>query len=167
LDQIPVDKIKMIKQWLSYVLAYLLWTLNLVIGIWFILISREFWLGFLGITYAGDNVGRGFQVGFLDKVYLVALGLAWLIFMIVLEDDFKKSVTKGILMQRFTRIAGPEFLLVFMADLGLLILQGPNSTAWPRWLLLLVELGLAALCVWYTRSRPRLEADKMKLDNPH
>ncbi len=157
----------MVKRWLSYILAYVMWTLNLAIGIWFILISREFLLDFLGITYAGQNIGRGWQVGFLDKVYLIVLGLAWLIFMIVMEDDFKKSVKKGILMKRFTRIAGPEFLLVFLADLGLLILQGPYSTIWLRWLLLLVESGLGAVCIWYTRSQGKGESDKIKLSLPH
>jgi phosphatidylglycerophosphate synthase len=117
----------MIKQWLSYLLAYVMWTLNLVIGVWVILISREFLVDFLGITYAGQNIGRGWQAGFLDKVYLIALGVAWLAFMIAIEDDFKKSVKKGTLMRRFTRIVGPEFLLVFLAYLGLLILQGINS----------------------------------------
>ena len=152
----------MIKQWLSYILAYLMWTLNLVIGVWFILISREFLLIFLGLKNVGDNLARGWQVGFLDKVYMIALGLAWLIFMIVMEDDFKKSVKKGNLMRRFTRIAGPEFLLVFLADLGLLIMQGPNAAIWLRWLLLPVELGLAAACVWYTRSHQKSEPDKIE-----
>lgn len=157
----------MIKQWLSYVLAYVMWTLNLAIGIWFILISREFLLDFLGITYAGQNIGRGWQVGFLDKVYLIALSLAWLAFMIVMEDDFKKSVKKGTLIKHFTRIAGPEFMLVFLADLGLLILQGPYSAIWQRWLLLLVELGLSAVFIWYTRSLRKGESDKIKLSLPH
>ncbi len=157
----------MIKQWLSYILAYLMWTLNLLIGVWFILISRQFLLFFLGVNYVGDNMARGWQIGFLDKVYLIVLGLTWLIFMILMEDDFKKSVKKKILMRRFTRIAGPEFLLVFLADLGLLILQGPNAAVWLRWLLLLIELGLAAVCVWYTRSHQKSEPDKIELSHPH
>jgi len=157
----------MIKQGLSYILAYVMWTLNLAIGIWFILISREFLLDLLGINYAGQNIGRGWQVEFLDKVYLIILGLAWLAFMIVIEDDFKKSVRKGILIKSFTRIAGPEFLLVFLADLGLLILQGPYSAIWLRWLLLLVELGLGAVCIWYTRSQRKGESDKIKLSLPY
>ena len=157
----------MIKQWLSYISAYVMWTLNLVVGIWFILISRQLILDFLGIYYVGENIGRGYQVGFFDKVYLIALGLAWLIIMIVMEDDFKKSVKKGALMRRFTRIAGPEFLLVFLADLGLLALQGLTSALWLRWLVLLVELGLAAVCIWYTRSHKIDEPDKMELSHPH
>ena len=157
----------MIKQWLSYILAYLMWTLNLLIGIWFILVNREFLLGLLGNPSAGQDIGRGFQVGFFDKVYLIALGLAWLIIMIVLEDDFKKSLGKKVLMKRFTRIAGPEFLLIFLTDLGLLILQGFNSTFWLRWLLLLVELGLSALCIWYTRSQPKNKPDPIGLSHSH
>jgi hypothetical protein len=156
----------MIKQWLSYILAYLMWALNLLIGLWFILVSRQFLLIFLGVNYVGNNIARGTQVGFLDKVYLIALGLAWLIFMIVMEEDFKKSVEKKVLMKRFTRIAGPEFLLVFLADLGLLIVQGPNAAVWLRWLLLLAELGLAAVCVWYTRSQHKSEPDKIELSHP-
>jgi hypothetical protein len=157
----------MIKEWFAYILAYLMWTINLVIGVWFILVSRQFLLFFLGVNYVGDNLARGSQIGFLDKVYLIALGLAWLIFMIFMEDDFKKSVKKKNLMRRFTRIAGPEFLLVFLADLGLLIVQGPDAAAWLRWLVLLVELGLAAVCVWHTRSHPTSEPDKIELSHPH
>jgi len=157
----------MIKQWLNYILAYLMWTLNLLIGVWFILISREFLLIFVGVNYVGDNLARGWQIGFLDKVYMIALGLAWLIFMIVIEDDFKKSAKKGILIRRFTRIAGPEFLLVFLADLALLLTEGPNAVVWLRWLLLLVELGLAAVCVWYTRSQQKSKPDKIDLSHSH
>ncbi len=156
----------MIKHWFGYVLAYVLWTINLAIGIFFIIISREFLLDFLGITYVGQNMARGYQVGFFDKVYLVALGLAWLIIMIVLEDDFKNSVTKGTLMRHFTRIAGPEFLLIFLANLGLLILQGINRAVWLQWLALLVELGLAAVCIGYTRSQRKTEPDKIELSHP-
>jgi hypothetical protein len=144
-----------------------MWTLNLVIGVWFILISQKFILGILGNNYTGKNIGRNWQVGFLDKVYLIALGLAWLVIMIVMENYFKKSVKKGTLVRRFTRIAGPEFLLVFLAYLGLLILQGINSVAWLQWLLLLVELGLGAVCIWYTRSQGKGESDKIKLSLPH
>ena len=151
----------MIKQWLNYIMAYVMWTINLVIGIWFIIISREFLLDLLGITYVGQNIARGYQVGFIDKVYLIALGLAWLIIMIVMEDDFKKSVKKGTLMRRFTRIAGPEFLLISLATLGLLTLQGLYSAVWLQWLMLLVELGLAAVCIWYTRSHRKSETDKI------
>ena len=157
----------MIKQWLNYILAYVMWTLNLVIGIWFIIISREFLLDLLGITYVGQNIARGYQVGFIDKVYLIALGLAWLIIMIVMEDDFKKSVKKGTLMRRFTRIAGPEFLLISLTTLGLLTLQGLYSAVWLQWLMLLVELGLAAVCIWYTRSHRKSETDKIYLSHPH
>jgi hypothetical protein len=157
----------MIKQWFNYILAYLMWTLNLVLGIWFILISREFLLLFLGINYVGKNIARGAQVVFLDKVYLIALGLAWLIFMIVMENDFKKSARKGILMKRFARIAGPEFLLVFAADLGLLILQGLSAAVWLRWLILLAELGLGAACIWYARSMKQAGPEKMELSQPH
>jgi hypothetical protein len=157
----------MIKQWFRYILAYVMWTLNLLIGVWFILISREFLLLFLGVNYVGDNMARGWQIGFLDKMYMIALGLAWLIFMIVMEDDFKKSAKKGILIRRFTRIAGPEFLLVFLADLALLITEGANAAAWLRWLLLLVELGLAAVCVWYTRSQQKSKPDKIDLSHSH
>ncbi len=151
----------MIKQWLQYILAYLMWTLNLLIGIWFILISREFLLGFLGINYVGQNLARAYRVGLLDKVYLVAIGLAWLILMIVMENDFRSSVKKGTLIKRFARIAGPEFLLVFLADVGLLALQGLNSAIWLRWLALLIELGLGAACIWYTRSH------RVGLSHPH
>ena len=62
--------------WLNYLLAYFVWAVALVLGIWFLLLSRNAFLGVFSVLYVQDSVTRAWQLRFLDKFYVVGVGLA-------------------------------------------------------------------------------------------
>jgi hypothetical protein len=135
--------------WLGYIVAYIMWIVVMLLGIWFILVSRESLTSALAL-YAMGSLQRFFEARFLDKVYMVAIGLLWLITVIVAEDRFRKGVPQRALMRRFAAIAGPELLLIFLADASLLWLQG-GRTGWSRWLILGSELVLGIMLIVFSR----------------
>jgi hypothetical protein len=86
-------------------------------------------------------------------VFLLILGVGWLIFMIVSESYYRKSAERDDLFQRFARVIGPILLTVFSVDLLLIWLQGGGD--WQRWLLLAAEVGIGIILVTFARSQPK------------
>jgi len=134
------------KKGLGYVIAYLMWAVTMALGVWFILIGRESFLGALAL-YAGDSLPRIWQARFLDKAYMIAAGLLWLVLLIVTEEYFKRGVPQRDLTRRIANVIGPELLLIFVADAGLLLLQGIGGADWLRWLILGSELVIGMALV--------------------
>ncbi|MCX7680935.1 MAG: hypothetical protein N2508_03030 [Anaerolineae bacterium] len=127
-------------EWLGYVLAYIMWIVVMALGVWFILVSREGLTSALALYVAGGrSLQRFFEARFLDKVYIVAVGLLWLALVVVAEDRLRKGVRQRRLLRRFAGIAGLELVLIFVADALLLWVQG-GRTGWARWLILSSEL---------------------------
>ena len=138
------------KKILSYVSAYLMWILTAALGVWFMLISRSAFLGAFALC-AGDSVHRAWQARFFEKVFVIAIGLLWLVAMIVVEQYFRMGVRRHSLLVRFAKVVGPELLAVFVVDALLLWLQR-GSASWLRWLTLGGELVLGTALVWFARS---------------
>lgn len=138
---------------LRYALAYLMWVVVMALGIWFIVISRNGLLGAFGVygaRYVESAVTRAWLERFYDKVYVILVGLLWLALTVVAEAYFREGVRRRTLLRRFARIAGLELLLIFLADLFLLWVQGWNAT-WPRWLILGSELVSGIALVVFSR----------------
>ena len=150
------------KKTLSYVTAYLMWILTMALGVWLMLISRSAFLGALAL-YAGDSVQRAWQARFFEKVFVIAIGLLWLVAMIVVEEYFRMGVRRHSLLGRFAKVAGPEFLAVFVVDALLLWLQR-GSASWLRWLTLGGELVLGTALVWLARSAKTPRSGKTVAD---
>lgn len=144
----------MVKKGLGYVIAYLMWVVALVLGLWFFIISRNGFLGILAL-YARGSVTRGWQTSFYDKAYSIAIGLLWLALMIVVERYFRRGVQQGDLIKRVAQVVGPELLVVSAADLGLLVLHGVGSANWLRWVILGGEVVVGVLLLLYARSLRR------------
>jgi hypothetical protein len=138
------------KRLLSYVAAYLLWIIAAALGVWFMLLSRSALLDALAL-YAGDSVVRGWQTRFLDKVSAIVIGLLWLAAVIVIEVYFRRGVRQHALLGRFDKVAGLEFLVIFVTDVLLLWVQ-MGSESWWRWLILGGELVLGVALIWIARS---------------
>jgi hypothetical protein len=138
------------KRLLGYVAAYALWIITAALGAWFMLLSRSASLGALAL-YAGDSVVRGWQTRFLDKISAIVIGLLWLAVVIVAEVYFRKGVQQHTLLGRFAKVAGIEFLAIFVADACLLWVQ-MGSESWWRWLILGGELVMGVALVWVVRS---------------
>lgn len=142
------------RTWPGYVLAYLMWIVVMALGLWFLVISRSGVLGALAKFYVGDSATRAWGAGFYDRMYLLAVGLLWLVLSVVIESYFRKGVRRRQLLRHFARVAGPESLLIFAADLFLLWLQG-WSAGWLRWLILGCALLVGLLLVvfaWLPRA---------------
>jgi hypothetical protein len=149
--------------WPSYVLAYLMWIVVLALGIWFVVISRSALLGAFATFYVGNVVSRTWQGRLYDKVYIIAVGLLWLVLMVVAEAYFREGVQRRELLKRFARVAGLEILLIFAADLFLFWLQGGGGT-WLRWLILGGELVAGLLLLVFARLPRASRQDKAELD---
>ncbi|MBN1873116.1 MAG: hypothetical protein JXA33_02725 [Anaerolineae bacterium] len=126
--------------WLNYILAYTMWIVVILLGLWFLYISRTALLSVLTIFYAKDSALRSLQVPFVDRIYSLIVGLLLSVLITVTEIRFRQGVRESQLLKRFAQVFGPELLLIFVADLILLLIQGVVTISWSRWLLLAVEL---------------------------
>lgn len=139
-------------RWLAYVLFYLLWTVLIALGFWFLLISRETMIVILAY-YAGDDFVRLWRAGFLDKAFFLFMGLAVLVYFYATEGYLRVGIEKGDMVRRFFKTSGWMLLLIFVVDLILLVLQRFAGAVWLRWVILVAELGLGALLSWLGRRR--------------
>ncbi len=139
--------------WLNYLLVYFLWSIVLLVGLWFLLLSRNTFLSVFTTLYVKDSIVRAWQIRSLEKFYTLGVGLAWLAMTILTEVYFRAAVHRArLLFQRFALILGIELLLIFVADAMLLFVQGLGMTIWSRWLILGVELVLGVGCLIFARA---------------
>ena len=141
------------KKIFTYVLCYLMWIFTLILGLGLFLIIREVYLFVIYNFYAHGNWSRNMQVGFFDKTLLIFLSLAWIMLMIILEEYFRKGVSQNILFYRFTRILGPEMILIFAFNFLLVLFRGAGAVSWVVWIILVLELLSGLLLIWYSRVR--------------
>ncbi len=134
--------------------SYVMWLLDMAIAFWFGFIARMDLTAFLSLFYKEGNLTYGHFVDFADKAFTIALGLGWLVLMIVAEEYFRKGVREGDLRRRFARFTGPLLVCIFAADLILFLLQGTGSGNWSRWLILAAELGIGIALI--VEGNPKL-----------
>ncbi|MGC9467872.1 MAG: hypothetical protein ACP5HS_04725 [Anaerolineae bacterium] len=145
--------------WLNHLLVYLLWAIVLAVGIWLLLLSRNALFEVVGVLYVGDSLQRARQLNSLEKFYSLGAGLAWLAMMIVSEFYFRSGARRGRLLERFARVLGVELLLLFVIDAALVLVRGPGSVTWSRWLILGSELVVGVACVLFARRAPSITSD--------
>ena len=141
------------KRWFDYVLFYLLWTVLIALGFWFLILSRETFLT-AAAYYAGDSFVRGWQTRFYDKVFFLFVGIAVLVFIYATEGYLRAGIEKHDMLRRFFKTSGWVLLAIFVMDLILLFLQQFAGGAWLRWVVLVAELGLGIGLSWMGRRRP-------------
>jgi len=140
------------KRWLEYVLFYLLWTVLIAMGFWFLILSRETFL--TGAAYyAGDSFTRGWQTRFFDKVVFLSAGIAVLVYFYATEGYLRAGIEKHDMLRRFFKASGWMVLAIFVADFMLLALQQFAGGVWLRWVILAAELGLGVALSWLGRRR--------------
>src|SRR5690349_7932981 len=130
-----------------YVMAYLSWIVDLGLGMWLFFLGRTALLDFFALSYREGALSYAYRVDFIDKMYVVLLGLVWLVFMIVLEQSFRTSALSDKLPRLIARVTGVLLLSIFVVDLILLGIQGVESGSWLRWLVLAAELGIGILLI--------------------
>ena len=135
----------------KYLAAYGLWLLDLALAYWLIIVIRTAYLGIFALYYKPGGLTYSLRVGFADKMFILILGIGWLIFMIITESYFRKGVERNDLFKRFARVTGPVVLGVFSVDLMLAWLQARSD--WWRWLILAAEVSLGVILVIFARSQ--------------
>ncbi len=91
------------------------------------------------------------MVDFLDKAFIIILGLTWLALMVIIEEYFRNGVQKGDLFKRIARMTGPILLCIFVVDLLMFWLEGVRAGNWIRWLILAGELGIGLALLAYAK----------------
>jgi hypothetical protein len=145
------------KKVLQYITAYMLLILILVLGMWLFVLGREVLSGLMNTYFVGKSIARGYQAGFYDRVFLLVVGLSWLILFIVAEELLRRSTQKdGSILKVFSRFMGVECLLALALDgIMLIFLSDLSTLGWARWLVVGGELICGALFTflgWSVRS---------------
>ena len=91
------------RQTLSYVACYLMWTVSAILGVLDMLILRNLFQRIAVV--AGVN---RWVFGAIDKFLLLLLGLGWLIFAIASESYYRNGVGERNLVRRFGRVMAVE-----------------------------------------------------------
>lgn len=131
-----------------YALAYISWVFSWVIFVWFILLSRETFLAVLRNFWAPGSFTRQMSITFIDRAYVIFIGIIWVILMIVTESYFRNGIIKGNLYQRLGKVIGVELAAIFLVDLVMVLLQGYNSQPWTRLAILFFELVVSLALIW-------------------
>jgi len=142
---------------IKYLGAYALWVVDLGLAFWLIFISRTVFLGIFALFYKPGAWLYSRRVDLADKVFLLILGLGWLVFMIVVEAYFRAGALGDDLLQRFARVTGPVLLGIFGVDLILFWLQGVGGGNWLHWLILAAELGIGIALLVAARPQSKSE----------
>jgi formate hydrogenlyase subunit 3/multisubunit Na+/H+ antiporter MnhD subunit len=140
---------------LRYLGAYGSWFVLIGLGILVFVMARTVFLDFLAIRYGEAYSEFESRVDFLNKIFSIFIGLIWLVFAIVSEDNLRKSVTRGGLLKQFSHYLGPELLILFGLDLLLIVILGGIGGGWLRSIVMIIELGLGILFTflgWSKRS---------------
>ena len=140
---------------IKYVSAYLMWIVDLGLAFWLFVISRTVFLGLFALSYKGGQLVFADRVNFADKIFSILFGLAWLVFMIIVEAYFRSGVSREDLLKRFAKVTGPVLLVIFGVDLILFWMQNGDGSDWLRWLVLAAELGIGMILLMWARFQPK------------
>ncbi len=138
---------------ISNVVSSVLWIVDLALAFWLFYFIRTAYLDIFALFYKQGHTQYAHLVDFLDKAFIILLGLTWLALMVIVEEYFRAGAQKGDELKRFARITGPLLLCIFAVDLLIFWLQGIGGGNWLRWLILAGELGIGlALIVSMKKS---------------
>lgn len=148
------------RSWLVYVGTYSAWAVISALAFWVLLVSRQAFM-FVSARFVGDDIVRGWQARFYDKVFLIVVALGVLALVTLTESYLRRGIDRRDVIRRSAKIVGVELLVLSALDLVLALFQGSGAGGWLRWLILVVELvaGVALLAVGRGVSGGRLRVD--------
>ncbi len=147
---------------MHYVIAYLTWIVDLALGVWFFLLARQAFQGWIAKYYLTGSFQRLMSVRFLDQMFNIFLGLALLVYMLVSEAYLRTGASKGNLARRMARCTGPAVLLIWLADFALAFMLGFGAAGIARWAVLLFELVAGVAITWFGfRRKPAGQAPNL------
>ncbi len=87
-----MNKINRISQ---TILAYTSWVIFILLFLAILLLGRDTLLAVLRNYWAQENFSRQFAINFIDRMYVLLIGIVWLILMLVINPIFAMGSTKG------------------------------------------------------------------------
>lgn len=105
------------KSWIQYLFVYGMWSVFIILGILFLVISRNSLTGLLTLYTDSDNFQWSMMLKFIDRSYFLVAGVALFVMVIIIEEYYKRGVKAGVFWQRVFRSFGIEILLLFIVSL--------------------------------------------------
>lgn len=140
------------KPWMSILLAYGMWVIFILLGVLFLVVSRNSLSTYLSMYYIQGNFQHGKEAAFINQAYFLVAALILIILMILVEEYFKNGARKGLLTRRIARVMGLQVLFIFGASTAGAVMLGFSP------LIILVsaaELALGLFLVWFGFKAPR------------
>ena len=139
------------KRWFGYISAYFFWAVSLALLTWFLILARNTLPAWVEVAISNNpTLARQLAV-ILDKVLILVGGIGWLVFLIVIEQYFRKGIARGKLWVRIARVLGILLILIFLVDGSQVLLSQILITMWTNWLILLLELALGVGLIYLSR----------------
>jgi len=134
---------------IKYLIAYLMWAVDIALGFWTVLLFRQTLVAGLTAFYLNGGFQRKMIAQFWDRAGILGIGLAWLIFIIIVEEYLRVGVAKNVLARRIARTTGPMVLFIAALDLFLGISQGLLYIGLLRWIVIILELAVGGFITWF------------------
>ncbi len=144
----------MIKKVILVIFYILAWVADMLLAGWLVLdrIYYRAFRGTLSVLFGEENIVVQWQIRAADRFIAVILGIGWLVFMIVLEESFRKAMSDGTLLRKFIRVTAVLLLIILAADLVMAYVQG-FQLPWSVWLVMALELIFGVGGLWFTRRK--------------
>jgi hypothetical protein len=126
--------------WINYLIAYFMWAVTTLMGLWSFLQFREALLTWLGLYYLNGNLQHKYSAPFITQFSSLIAGLILFILIIVIEEYFRDGAGKGDLIRRIVRVMGLLLLLIAAIDLITIVMLGVAIVGWIRLAIGIVEL---------------------------
>ncbi len=139
------------KSWLNTLAAYGAWAVFILLGIFFLITSRNSLGSYLDVYYE-NSFQRIKEANFINQVFFLIGGLILIVVMIVVEEYFKNGAHKGLLLKRSARVFGVEILFIGAASAVPPLIAGFSPLIS---LVLALELTIGLLFVWYGYKTPQ------------
>ena len=133
------------KLWGKYLIAYGMWAVFILLGILFLVVSRNSLSDYLNGYYIQDNFQRGKEAQFINQVFFLVFGIVLFIFTIMVEEYFKNGARKDLLGHRIARVMGIEILLICAVSFANAAMNGFSTLVS---LVLVLELAVGVFLVW-------------------
>lgn len=140
------------KLWFQTVVAYGMWFVFILLGIWILIVGRNDLSEWLSRYYIQDSFQRSKEAQFFNQAYFFVAGLILFILTIVVEEYFKHGARKGQLGKRIAKVMGFELLALFAASLVSAYLVGFSPLVW---VILGAELLVSGALIWLGVKKPK------------
>jgi hypothetical protein len=105
------------------ILQYFFWVICWVLGLFLLIVFRTAYFLMLAPLSESGFQGNAWAITF-DKVFIIGAGIAFLAFIIFAEAYLRKGRQQNLLLGRFSRLLGTEFLILFILHASIAVNTG-------------------------------------------